>query len=548
MEDCQPQLEHGRRFFAQSSWRSAYQALSHADAISPLDPADLELLGRSAYMIGRDDDYVAAFERAHSAHLEADDRRAAIRCSFWIGHNLLFRGEPARAAGWFSHGERLLEREPEDCVERGYLLQVRVLEHEFGGDFEGARTTAAEIARIGETFHDPDLHALGLMMQGHALIRLGRRGEGVRLVDETMVPAMTGELSPFVAGIVFCYTIAFCRDVYELGRAREWTAALTRWCDAQPEMVAHKGLCQVHRAELLTLAGAWADATDEVARVRQLFTDGALNRLAQGGAAYCEGELARLRGEVDTAEAAYRRASALGREPQPGLALLRMAQGTSEAAVAAIRRAVAETVLPLPRASLLPAYVEIMLVAGDVEAAAVACAELEDIASAEQSDAIDATAAFARGSVALAESNPTAALIALRRASTAWQALDAPHEVSRARVLVGLACRLLGDEDTASLEFGAARDAFEQLGARPALDWLESIGDGPSTSPRHGLTERELEVLRLIATGNRNREIAQQLVVSEHTVARHVQNIFTKLGVSSRTAASAFAFEHHLVS
>lgn len=547
MADRDRMLERGHDAYGLRAWLQAYEAFAAADSIAPLGPSELECLGRSAYMIGRDNDYVAAFERAHQGHLDAEDTPAAVRCAFWIGHNLLFRGEAGRAAGWFGRAQRLLERGPADCPERGYVLQARMLEYEFSGDFDGVSTVAAEITEIGERFGDRDLIAIGLMVRGHALIRLRRRAEGVRLVDETLVSATTGELSPIVAGIVYCYTISFCRDVYELHRAREWTAALTRWCDEQPEMIAHKGLCLVHRAELMTLAGAWEEARDEVIRVGQRFTDGALNRLAQGGAAYCEGELHRLRGEVGAAEAAYRRASGIGREPQPGLALLRLAQGNPAAATAAIRRAVTETVRSLERATLLPAYVEIMLATGDVDAADDACRELEAIAGEEQSEALGAMAAFARGAVALAGGDAASALIALRRAVGAWQAMDARHDAARARVLVGLACRSLGDEDTACLEFDAARTVFQGLRAVPALAWLDSITSRPSRSPAHGLTERELEVLRLVAAGKRNREIAQVLVVSEYTVARHVQNIFAKLGVSSRTAASAFAFEHDLV-
>lgn len=547
MTDRVSELEHGRAAFARSAWRAAYEALSVADTATPLAPADLERLGGAAYMIGRDDDYVAAFERAHQAYLDAGDTRAAVRCGFWIGHNLLFRGEGGRAAGWFARAQRLLEREPADCAERGYVLQARMLEHEFGGDFQGAAAVASEIADIGERFADPDLVAIGQMVRGHALIRLGRRPEGVRLVDETLVPATTGELSAVVAGIVFCYTISFCRDVYELSRAREWTAALTRWCDQQPQMVAHKGLCLVHRAELMTLAGAWEEAREEVLRVGQLFTEGALNRLAQGGAAYCEGEVHRLRGEFQAAEAAYRRASGLGRQPQPGLALLRLAQGSQEAAAAAMRRALTETVRALERATLLPAYVEAMLAVGDVEAADTASRELETIARDEQSEALAAMAAFARGAVALAGGDAPGALVPLRQAFAAWDAMDAPYDASRARVLIGLACRSVGDEDTARLEFDAARSAFQRLGAAPALTSLDSFTRPASPSRTHGLTGRELEVLRLIAAGRGNRDIAEELVISEHTVARHVQNIFAKLGVSSRTAASGFAYEHDLV-
>lgn len=541
------QLDQGRKAFARRAWLVAYEALSAASSDEPLAPADLELLGRAAYMVGRDDDYVAALEQAHHGHLAEGGVDPAARCCFWIGHNLLFRGEGERAGGWFARGQRLLDREPGNSAARGYLLQAKLLEREFSGDFDGARAVAAEIVEVGEQFGDRDLVAIGLMVQGHALIRLRRRDEGVRLVDEVLVTVGTEDLSPIVAGIVYCYTISFCRDVYELRRARQWTAALTRWCDEQPEMVAHKGLCLVHRAEMMTLAGTWGEALDEAVRVGERFTDGALNRLAQGGAAYCEGEIHRLRGDEPAAEAAYRRAGALGREPQPGLALLRLAQGNVDAAAAGIRRAVTETLQPLGRAALVPAYVEIMVATDDLDAASAACRELAQIAETEASETLAALAAHGRGLVALAAGDATESLLSLRPAVRAWLDMGARYEEARARVMVGLACRALGDEDAAAFEVGAGRSALEELGALPALAWVDGLVSPATTQPAHGLTGREVEVLRLVAAGKRNREIAELLFLSEHTVARHVQNIFTKLGVSSRTAAGAFAFEHDLV-
>jgi DNA-binding NarL/FixJ family response regulator len=391
------------------------------------------------------------------------------------------------------------------------------------------------------------LVAMGLMEQGHALVRQGRTEDGLRLVDETMVAVTTGRLSPIVAGIVYCNTIAFCHGVYELRRAREWTAALTRWCAQQPDMVAHNGLCLVHRAQLMTLGGTWRDALEELHRLGERYAEGVLNQRALGHAAYQRGEVHRLQGEFEAAEAAYRHATRFGREPQPGLALLRLAQGNGDAAAAAIRRAVSETTQPLKRAALLPAYVEIMLAAGDVEAACSACRELDEIAERQGSDMLDAMAAQARGEASLAEGEAQAALVALRHACQAWQELDAPHEAARARALLGLTCGSLGDDDTAAFELDAARGVFAELGANPALAWVESLYPRPSPGGTHGLTARELEVLRLVAAGKTNREIASALVISERTVARHLQNIFAKLRVSSRTAAGAFAFEHDLV-
>jgi DNA-binding NarL/FixJ family response regulator len=366
-------------------------------------------------------------------------------------------------------------------------------------------------------------------------------------VDETMVAVTAGELSPIVAGIVYCNTIAFCQGAFELRRAREWTSALTRWCEQQPDMVAHNGLCLVHRAQLMTLGGAWRDALEELRRLGERFTEGVLNQRAIGAAAYEQGEVHRLRGEFDAAEAAYRQASLLGREPQPGLALLRLAQGKGKAAAAAIRRAVGESTQPLKRAALLPAYVEIMLAGGDVEVARSACRQLEEIARRQGTDALEAMSAQADGAVLLAEGDASAALVALRRAWGAWHELEAPYDAARARVLVGLACRSLGDDDTAALELEAARVVFAELEATRDLGWVDSLTPRAAPPDAYGLTPRELEVLRLVAAGKSNREIASALVISEHTVARHLQNIFAKVRVSSRTAAGAFAFDHDLV-
>ncbi len=453
----------------------------------------------------------------------------------------------APAHGWFARAQRLLEDAGRDCAERGYVLIAALLEHLFGGDHVAAHATAVEIAEIGTRFGDNDLVAIGLMEQGHALVRQGDTEDGLRLVDETMVAVTTGELSPIVAGIVYCNTIAFCQSVYELRRAQEWTAALTRWCDQQPDMVAHNGLCLVHRAQLMTLGGTWHAALEELARLDERFTEGVLNQRALGQAAYQRGEVHRLQGDVGGAETAYRAAAGHGHEPQPGLCLLRLTQGKADAAAAAIRRLISEITQPLKRAALLPAYVEIMVAMNDLEAAQVGSRELDRIAERQETGMLDTIAAQARGVVALAEGDGDAALVALRRACQGWEELHAPHEAARARALLGLACRSVGDEDTAELELEVARRVLTELGAAPALAWIDSLPGQGAPQVDHGLSARELEVLRLVAAGQTNREIAATLVISDRTVARHLQNIFAKLRVSSRTAASRFAFEHDLL-
>jgi len=522
----------------------AYKWLSQADQAAPLGAEDLELLATSAYMMGRDDEWMSVLERAHHLYADAGEALRAVRCAFWVGINLALRGEVGPATGWLGRAQRLLEREGRDCVERGYLLLPVVFQHEATGDWEAACATAADAAEIGERFGDRDLFALAVHEQGQILVTHGRVKEGLGLLDEAMVAVTAGELSPIVTGLVYCGVIASCQEVYELRRAQEWTAALTQWCEQQPDLVAFTGRCLLHRAEIMQLRGGWQDALEEARRACQR------QGMSQAGAAqafYRQGEVHRLQGEFAAAEEAYREASRCGWEPQPGLALLRLAQGRGDAAAAAIRRAVGETAEGLKRAGLLPAYVEILLAVGDAEEKRSACCELEEIAEGYESGMLGAMAAHARGAVDLAGGDARAALVALRHAWQVWQELKAPYEAARVRVLVGLACRALGDDDTAALELEAARGVFEELGAAPDLARVDALTRRAASGETHGLTPRELEVLRLVAAGNSNREIASALVISEHTVARHLQNIFAKLGLSSRTAASAFAFEHDLV-
>jgi DNA-binding CsgD family transcriptional regulator len=537
-------LERGRASYAKHAWRDAYESLSRADDMSRLEPEDLVLLATSAYMQGLEDEYVRALERAHYAYLDSGEVPRAVRCTWWIGLSFLLQGDAAPATGWFARGERLLEAEDRDCVERGYLLLGSMLESFAEGDFEAARAKAAEVIAVGERFDDRDLIALGVMDLGHALLELGRARDGLRLVDESMVAVTSGGLSPIVAGILYCNTIAICQRVYELRRAREWTTALTLWCERQPEMVAHTGVCLVHRAEIMQLQGGWEAALEEAERVA---ARGVLNQRAFGRALYVQGDLHRLRGDFRAAERAYRAAARHGQQPQPGLALLRLAQESGDAAVAGIRRVVGEPSPPLKRAALLPAYVEIALAAGEVEEAERASDELAAIAQVHQGDALEAMSAYARGAVALARGEPAGALAELRRALQMWQELGAPYEAAKARVLVGLACAGLGDEDGATLELEAARTVFEELGARPDVSRADSLRTASSAPDRHGLSPRELQVLRLVASGETNKAIAASLVLSERTVDRHVSNIYAKLRVSSRAAATASAYEHGLL-
>jgi DNA-binding CsgD family transcriptional regulator len=543
--DAVAALERGREAYSAEAWSDAHESLSVADESDRLGAEDLELFAISAYMLGREAEYLGLLERAHRAHVDRGRPLPALRCAFWIGISLARRGEVGRSSGWLGRAQRILDEQGGDRVEHGYLLLPDVFEQEGSGELEAAAATAGEAAAIGERFGDADLFALAAHEQGHILIRLGRIKEGLRLLDETMVSVTAGELSPIVSGIVYCGVILACQDAYEVRRAQEWTGALAGWCERQPDLVAFTGRCLTHRAELMQLHGAWLEALKEARRAEERCAEGD-NAAAAGEACYRQGEVHRMLGDLHKAEEAYREASSRGYDPQPGLALLWSAQGKLDAANTAIARALAETAEAGRRAKLLPAYVEITLAVNDLSAARDASDELASLAEGHTWGALGALAAQAQGAVELAEGDPGAALSSLRRAVEVWQQLEAPYEAARVRELVGLACRALGDQDAAVLDVDAARRAYANLGARRDLARIDSLA-GVAPGEAQGLTERELEVLRLVAVGKSNREIAVALVISEHTVARHVSNIFVKLDVSSRTAAGAFAFEHGLV-
>jgi DNA-binding CsgD family transcriptional regulator len=540
MSTRQSDLACARAAYAECSWLEAYEAFARADETESLAPEDLELRATAAKMLARDHESAEILERAHHAYLERGESLRAAYCAGWIGMTLLFTGAMGPAGGWLARADRLLEDVPEETVVHGYALLPVMFRHEAVGDLEAAVATAAKAAQIGKRHGDPELMALAIHAHGHMLVLAGRVTEGLALLDEAMVTATTAELSPFVVGIVYCGVILACQEGFEVARAREWTLVLTRWVERQRDLVAFTGRCLVHRAEILQLCGSWAEALDEARLAAERFVE--TKNPAAGLAHYRQGELLRLRGEFRLAEEAYRDASRNGWEPQPGLAQLRLAQRRRDVALAAIRRANVEVTAPLKRAALLPAHVEIALAAGEVDEARSACLELQELASRYESAMLDAIVAHAQGSVALAEGDARSALAKLRRAHGIWLELDVPYEIARTRELISRACCGLGDDEAGMLELEAARELFERLGAAPDLARLST-----EAGPKHGLSGREIEVLRLISSGKSNREIASTLVISEHTVARHVQNIYAKLGLSSRAAATAFAFEHELV-
>ncbi|HVT64522.1 MAG TPA: LuxR C-terminal-related transcriptional regulator [Mycobacteriales bacterium] len=538
-----------RDAYGARSWDDAAQAYAEADTESPLAPEDLEAWGLAAFLSGHDDMADSARERAHHGYVATGQIEEAARVAQYLGIALAVRGEGARAGGWFGRIEALLNEH--GLTDSVWFLFVRVsagMVMFFGGNADGAVDHFTKLLADAEPYDNPDLHAAIRNGLGQSLIASGHFEEGLRLLDEVMVRVTTDErVSPQIVGLMYCAAIDSCRRCFDVDRAREWTAALDRWCEQQQGLVHYRGQCLVHRAEVLQMHGSWPDAGEEIDQVfDRLGTDKA--DLAAAMAHYQRGELHRLRGEADKAEASYREASRCGRDPQPGLALLRLAAGRTDDAFAALSRSVAETAGPHERMRLLPSQVTISIAAGDLDTARTAAGELGQYAAERDTPMLTAAAAYAAAQVAAADGQPAEALRNAREALSIWQRMGAPYEAATARVDLALACRALGDNDTADLELDAARWVFEQLGAQPDVDRVERLSTNPKPRPiPGGLTPRESQVLRLVATGATNRGIAEQLYLSEQTVARHVANIFLKLDVSTRAAATAYAYEHHLV-
>lgn len=534
-------LAQAREAYERRDWMAAYDALSATDPAT-LGGEDYARLAQAAALLGRHNDCVQALQRSYQLHLDAGDVRAAVRSAYWLAMTLMVAGEPSVAGGWVARGERLLAGLSEDIVEAGYIRCPRLLGHVFAGEFEAAYALSTEVVDYGARFGNHDLTAFGLCSQGRFTMYSGRVAEGLRLLDEAMVAIATGDLTPIIAGHVYCTMIEGCQEVSDYGRAAEWTAALHAWCEEQPDLVMFTGQCAVHRGQILRVRGAWAAAIEEFDRAAERYA--LMDQHHAVGLAMAErGDLQRVVGDLDAAEASYTLAGEHGHEPQPGLALLWLARGRTSTAVAAVRRLLAEPRDPVHRSQLLPGAVDVLLAGRELDEAERLASELAGFATDAGCAALRAMADYATASVLVARGEGGPALSRLRHATQLWGSVGARFEVARSRALAGLACRLLGDEESARVELDAARSACRELGARPAEEELTRLL-GPTS--HGGLTAREVEVLRLVAAGRSNPEIAAALVLSEKTVARHLSNIFAKLDVTSRTAAAAYAFRNRL--
>jgi DNA-binding NarL/FixJ family response regulator len=500
-------------------------------------------LAEAAWWEGAVEESLSAYEEAYRLYLHSEEagHRPAAMLAMDIGFLWYLRGEEAIGSGWISRAQRLLDGQPA-CVEHGYLQSLQIDAALSQSDFDAAIEVARAVAALGAEHDDATLIACALVGEGIAMIKQGRVGDGLAILDEAMLPVVAGRVRPSYAGNIYCQLMSVCHDLADLRRAEQWTDATARWCEGFSNAVMFMGICRVHRVQLLQVRGEWAQAEDEIQRVCDEL--GAMNVIAVGVALYELAEVRRLCGDLVESEEAYAEAHRCGRDPQPGLALLWLAQGKHRAALEAVQAAEATTSDRLAKTRLWEAMVEVALTADDLTTARRAADELDAAATTYASSGLVAAAVLARGRVQLAGGDARGAVESLGEARQRWQDLNAPYRVAQVRVQLARALQALRSESGATLELDAADAAFAQLGV--TRRGATTMAD-PAASLPGGLTPREAEVLGLVARGMTNREVAAALVLSEKTVARHLANLYTKLDVASRTAAAAFAHDHGLV-
>jgi ATP/maltotriose-dependent transcriptional regulator MalT len=544
--EVDPLLEPVRAAVAHHRWD---EALDLANAVSCADPAAeaerLDLLADAAWWLGRLDDCTVAREQAYHLYDDVGDHRGAGMAAVWLYEHHAFRARGAIAGAWLRRARRALEDDPE-CVPHGALLLREAEALHSGGELDRAVERATQVVELGRRLRSADLEAEALQTVGRVLIDRGEIAEGMGHLDEAMLFAVEGRLGPYSTGKVYCSLIGACEETGDFDRAAEWTEATERWSQRHPFGI-FPGICRVHRAIVLKRRGSLAEAEQEAARACEELLH---SRPVTSAQAWAEvGDICRRIGELDRAEEAFARSQELSGGPCAGLALLRLAQGRADAARSIIEGCTSGAVNPLGRANLLPTVIHVAVAGGDLEGADAALDELQEIATTFDLPEMTAALMASRGRVQLARGEAGLARATLQEALERWRALDVPYEVASVGTLLGQALHESGDEIGAVAAFTAASQQFDQIGAH--LDARRVLGGGSTTAGRRvlpaSLTEREAEVLRLVAAGLTNNEIAARLFLSAKTVSRHLSNIFTKIGVTSRAGATAFAFEHDLV-
>lgn len=539
MGDDRDTVQAAREAYARRDWTTAREGFR---AVGELGTEDLASLADASWWLGLVEESLQLSEQVHQRHLDAGQTARAAMVAIEIGFNQLLRGQEAVGSGWLARARRLLADEPA-AREHGYLLLVDASVALDGDDLDHAEDCAVRMQRLADAHGDVTLRSLGLFTAGQVAIRRGEVEDGLAALDEAMLPVRAGELTPEWAGNLHCQMMAVCHDLADLQRAREWTEATRRWCRGFEQAVMFTGICRVHRVQLLHAEGDWGRAEQEALEACHDLSDMNVGVVAE--ARYQLGDVYRLRGRFDAAEEAYRQAHALGRDPQPGLALLQLSQGRAEVAEAALEASLSVAADPLRRAPLLAARAAVALARERVGEAADAADELAAVATAHRSPGWQAAACQWQGAVLVARDRPAEAAPVLREAIRRWQDLGVPYETARARVDLAQADAGLGDHDGAARELDLAVDTFSRLGA--ARDLRRVGARRGHRGDRHGLTPREVEVVDAVAAGRTNREVAEHLHVSERTVARHLANVYLKAGVSSRTAAVAWARDRGLL-
>ncbi|MDH4103240.1 MAG: LuxR family transcriptional regulator [Thermoleophilia bacterium] len=460
-------LDDARAAGARQAWRDAYAGYGNVDP-KELTPSDLETYAEAAWWSGKLDEAIGLRERAHTVFNATGDKHGAARMALALAWDYEGRGAFAVSYGWLATARRLLETLPESPEYSRLLLTDAMMAMYAEGDLERAESLFESAFALAQRVGDPDVQILALSGKGRAYIKAGRIEEGLALLDEATASASSGGAKSHATGLVYCLTISSCRDLGDFRRAAEWTEAANRWCD-QLDVAGFPGACRIHRAEVLRLRGDWPAAEVQAQAACEELHD--FDRSITADGHYEIGEIRRQRGDFEGAEAAYRTANEHGRDPQPGLALLRLAEGKVDAAVAGISRTLEDVQDPLIRLRRLPAQVEIAIAAGDLRTARGALDELERIVDSykiaeRRAVAFDATIDHASGQIKLAEKDWNGAAASLQHAKDGWQSVGAPYETARARMLLGIAYRRSGDEHGGTVEIEGALAGFERLGAR----------------------------------------------------------------------------------